>query len=99
MGHLREHPPYDPLIESKRDYLGRTKLFVKLNCKLLYAITSNDELNSFQKVIWLDFYMLCYKNSNLFVKKTTGGDDFSLVSSYKELANRYCLMKSIYLAL
>ena len=33
--------------------------------------------------------MLCYKNSNLFVKKTTGGDDFSLVSSYKELANRY----------
>lgn len=84
-----EHPPYDPLIESKRDYLGRTKLFVKLNCKLLYAITSNDELNSFQKVIWLDFYMLCYKNSNLFVKKTTGGDDFSLVSSYKELANRY----------
>ena len=85
-----EHQPYDPLIESKRDYLGRAKLFVKLNCKLLYAITSNDELNSFQKVIWLDFYMLCYKNSNLFVKKTTGGDDFSLVSSYKELANRYC---------
>ena len=85
-----EHQPYDPLIESKRDYLGRIKLFVKLNCKLLYAITSNDELNSFQKVIWLDFYMLCYKNSNLFVKKTTGGDDFSLVSSYKELANRYC---------
>ena len=58
------HLPYDPSVESKRDYLARTKLFVKLNYKLLYAITASDELNSFQKVIWLDFYMKCYKNSS-----------------------------------
>ncbi len=84
------HQPYDPLIESKRDYLDRTKLFVKLNYKLLYAITANGELNPFQKVIWLDFYMLCYKNSNFLIKSTNKTTDFSLISSYKELANRYC---------
>lgn len=84
------HQPYDPLIESKRGYLDTTKLFVKLNYKLLYAITANCELNPFQKVIWLDFYMLCYKNSNFLIKSTNKTTDFSLVSSYKELANRYC---------
>lgn len=86
-----EHLPYDPSVESKRDYLARTKLFVKLNYKLLYAITASDELNSFQKVIWLDFYMKCYKNSSVLLKNIEKKDtDFSFISSYKELASRYC---------
>ena len=57
-----DHTPYDPLIECKRSYLDRTKLFIKLNYNLLKIISSNEYTNSRQKVMWLGFYTSCYKN-------------------------------------
>ena len=47
------HALYNPLVECKRSYLDRTKLFIKLNYRLLLAITTNLHLNSQQKTIWL----------------------------------------------
>ena len=48
---------YDPITESMRSYLDRTKLFIKINYDLLSAIIANNCLSSFQKIIWLDFYI------------------------------------------
>ena len=92
-----DHTPYNPLIECKRSYLDRTKLFIKLNYDLLKIISSNEYTNSRQKVMWLGFYASCYKNYMLLAKKGFGlgeysySDDssFSFITSYKELAELY----------
>ena len=92
-----DHTPYNPLIECKRSYLDRTKLFIKLNYDLLKIISSNEYPNSRQKVMWLGFYTSCYKNYMLLAKKGFGlggysySDDssFSFITSYKELAELY----------
>ena len=89
-----DHAPYSPLIECKRSYLDRTKLFIRLNYNLLKLISSNEYPNSRQKVMWLGFYTSCYKNYMLLAKKGFGlggysySDDssFSFITSYKELA-------------
>ena len=92
-----DHAPYNPLIECKRSYLDRTKLFIRLNYNLLKLISSNEYANSRQKVMWLGFYSSCYKNYMLLAKKGFGlgsysySDDssFSFITSYKELADLY----------
>jgi hypothetical protein len=92
-----DHAPYSPLIECKRSYLDRTKLFIRLNYDLLKIISSNEYTNSRQKVMWLGFYASCYKNYMLLAKKGFGlgeysySDDssFSFITSYKELAELY----------
>jgi len=89
-----DHTPYNPLIECKRSYLDRTKLFIRLNYNLLKLISSNEYANSRQKVMWLGFYTSYYKNYMLLTKKGFGlgrysySDDssFSFITSYKELA-------------
>ena len=89
-----DHVPYNPLIECKRSYLDRTKLFIRLNYDLLKLISSNEHANSRQKVMWLGFYTSYYKNYMLLTKKGFGlgrysySDDssFSFITSYKELA-------------
>ena len=92
-----ENTPYNPLVECKRSYLDRTKLFIKLNYRLLLAITTNLQLNSQKKTIWLGFYTRCYKNYMLqakdgssFGKYSYNNDaSFSFISSYQELADLY----------
>ena len=74
---VRDHTPYNPLIECKRSYLDRTKLFIKLNYDLLKIISSNEYTNSRQKVMWLGFYTSCYKNYMLLAKKGFGLDGYS----------------------
>ena len=99
-----DHPPYNPLIECKRSYLDRTKLFIKLNYNLLKIISSNEYTNPRQKIMWLGFYTRCYKNYMLLAKegfsvsKYNYNDDssFSFITSYKELADLYsCNIKNI----
>ena len=85
-----DHAPYNPLIECKRSYLDRTKLFIRLNYNLLKLISSNEYANSRQKVTWLGFYTSCYKNYMLLAKKGFGlgrysyseDSSFSFVTSY-----------------
>ncbi len=92
-----DHAPYNPLIECKRSYLDRTKLFIRLNYSLLKLISSNEYPNSRQKVMWLGFYTSCYKNYMLLAKKGFGlgrysyseDSSFSFITSYKELAELY----------
>ncbi len=104
-----EHIPYNPLTESKRSYLDRSKLYIKLNYQLLLTIASNLSLNPLQKILWLGFYTRCYKNymlqdreSSKVGKLNSNNADavFSFISSYQELADLYsygtkCLSKSI----
>lgn len=80
-----EHLPYDPLTECKRSYLDRTKLFLKLNYKLLKIITANIYLNPIQKILWLSFYCRCYKNHML----DKYNSSFSFISSYNEIAQQH----------
>jgi len=89
-----DHLPYNPLQESTRAYLDRTKLFVRLNYHLLKTVTSNEHLTSFHKVLWLDLFVQSYKcNSvkNRIDKDTRIDSDskFSLKVSYPELVDRY----------
>jgi len=92
-----DNTPYNPLIECKRSYLDRTKLFIRLNYNLLKLISSNEYPNSRQKIMWLGFYTSCYKNYMLLAKKGFGLDgysysddsSFSFITSYKELAELY----------
>ena len=92
-----EHTPYNPLIECKRAYLDRTKLFIKLNYNLLKIIAAFKDLNPQQKVTWLGFYTACYKNYmwqtresfNLNKYGYSKDPSFSFSTSYKELAEQY----------
>lgn len=99
-----EHASYNPLADCKRSYLDRTKLFIKLNYRLLLTITKNLQLNSLQKIIWLGFYTRCYKNYILqaqsgssFGRYAYNNDaDFFFISSYRELAKLYsCNIKHL----
>lgn len=98
------HAPYNPLSECKRSYLDRTKLFIKFNYDLLKIVTSNENLNPKQKIIWLSFYKRCYKNYMLQgregcdVSKYSYNNDsnFSFISSYRKLADLYsCNIKHL----
>lgn len=94
---------YNPAIECIRAYLDRNKLFIKVNYDLLKNITSNPDLSSKQKIIWLGFYTRCYKNYMLKISKESreqsGSNEFKhntdlsfrFISSYKELAKVYSL--------
>jgi len=100
---------YNPITESMRSYLDRTKLFIKINYDLLSGIISHNCLSSFQKIIWLDFYLKSYKrhifskgdNYNTDIINVSFYDfknniDFSFINSQLELANRYsCTKKHI----
>lgn len=70
--------------EEKRAYLDRTKLTIKLNYHLIKFITANESLNTFQKILWLDFYA-----STSAPQKAKPEKGFSLISSYQELALRH----------
>lgn len=91
LGH--NHSPYNPLTESKRSYLDKSKLFIKLNYHLLKMIAASNYLNAKQKVLWLSFYTRCYKEHMLKAQKDSSpnkyGNDsssFAFISSYKEIA-------------
>lgn len=94
---IGNHDFYNPLTELKRSYLDRTKLHIRLNYDLLKIITSSSDLNPHQKIVWLSFYTRCYKNYMLRVKEDSKIDrnnndyDFSFISSYKELADKYSI--------
>jgi DNA-binding MarR family transcriptional regulator len=100
----KDHTPYNPSNECKRLYLDRTKLFIKLNYNLLKIITSNKYIKARQKIMWLGFYNICYKN---YIFQSSKGFNsgkysynndcsFSFISSYKELADLYsCNAKDI----
>ncbi len=82
--------------KNKRVYLDKTKLFIRLNYQLLLLIASSDQLTSFAKVLWLDFYTKCYKYHMKLKNTDTGGDnnDFACTTSYKELETKYSCTKS-----
>jgi DNA-binding MarR family transcriptional regulator len=90
-----DHAPYNRLLECKRAYLDRTKLFIKLNYGLLKIISASGYLNSRQKIIWLGFYTRCYKNYMLLAKEGfnvgkhsyNADSSFCFIASYKELAD------------
>jgi hypothetical protein len=86
-----KHLDYVSSCESKLEYLDRTKLFIPINYHLLKIITSNSNLSSLQKVIWLDFYAKCYKY-HISSDKTFG---FSFITSYEELMKRYSCSKAV----
>ena len=101
-----EHSPYNYAIECKLAYLDRTKLFIKINYDLLKLITSDSLLNAKQKVMWLRFYIISYKNymsqKRLFSDNYEDSTyySFSFISSYREIAdifssNRKDVSKSI----
>jgi flavodoxin len=103
---IGEHIPYNNAIECKLAYLDRTKLFIKINYDLLKLITSDTSLNTKQKIIWLNFYIIGYKNYMSQKRyycassKDTAYYNFSFISSYRELAdifssNRKDISKSI----
>lgn len=82
--------------KNKRVYLDKTKLFIRLNYQLLLLIVSSDQLTSFAKVLWLDFYTKCYKYHMKLKNTDTGGDnnDFACTTSYKELETKYSCTKA-----
>jgi len=103
---IGEHLPYNYASECKLAYLDRTKLFIKINYDLLKLITSETSLNTKQKVMWLRFYIIGYKNymsqKRLFSDSCTDSTyyNFSFISSYREIAdifssNRKDVSKSI----
>jgi hypothetical protein len=103
---IGEHLPYNYANECKLTYLDRTKLFIKINYNLLKLITSDTSLNTKQKIIWLNFYIIGYKNYMSQKRyyspssKDTAYYNFSFISSYRELAdifssNRKNISKSI----
>lgn len=74
-------------VDTKRGYLDRTRLFIKINYQLLKAIVLDENISSFQKVIWLDLFTKCYiigKHS-----KACKTSNPNLTASYKELSIRY----------
>jgi len=84
-----DHLPYNPLQESTRAYLDRTKLFIRLNYQLLKTVTSNEHLTPFHKILWLDLFTKCYKCNSVKNRATNIDSKFSLKVSYKELVDRY----------
>lgn len=103
---IGEHLPYKYTSECKLAYLDRTKLFIKINYNILKLIISDAVLNTKQKVMWLRFYIIGYKNfmsqRRLFPGSCVGSSyyDFSFISSYREIAdifssNRKDISKSI----
>ncbi len=103
---IGEHLPYNYANECKLTYLDRTKLFIKINYNLLKLITSDTSLNTKQKIIWLNFYIIGYKNYMSQKRyycassEVTAYYNFSFISSYRELAdifssNRKDISKSI----
>ncbi len=103
---IGEHIPYNNATECKLAYLDRTKLFIKINYDLLKLITSETSLNTKQKVMWLNFYVIGYKNYMSQKRyyctssENTAYYNFSFISSYRELAdvfssNRKDISKSI----
>ena len=81
----KDHLTHNVYLESKLEYLDRTKLFIPLNYGSLKVIASNEDLSPLQKVIWLDFYTKCYK-CHISSNRTSG---FSFITSYEELMERY----------
>jgi DNA-binding MarR family transcriptional regulator len=89
-GRVGEYYPYNPLLECRRSYLDRTKLFIKFNYNLLKLITSSKDLNPQQKVIWLGCYANAYKffmmqSKNNFNYDNYGNREdcsFSFITSY-----------------
>jgi len=103
---IGEHLLYNNTSECKLAYLDRTKLFIKINYNLLKLITSDTFLNTKQKVMWLRFYIIGYKNymsqKRLFSDSCEDSTyyNFSFISSYREIAdifssNRKNISKSI----
>ncbi len=104
-GRVGESVEYDPDTEYMRSYLDRTKLFIKINYDLLSGIIAHNCLSSFQKIIWLDFYIKSYKrhvfsrydnyNTDI-INDFKNNLDFSFINSQLELSNRYsCTKKHI----
>lgn len=101
-----EHLLYNNASECKLAYLDRTKLYIKINYDLLKLITSDTSLNIKQKVMWLRFYIIGYKNYMSQKRYYCASSDntpyynFSFISSYREIAdifssNRKDISKSI----
>lgn len=65
-----------------REHLQKTKLFTKINLKMLVMLTKEKELDSSDKIIWLYFYLRAFKNAQLSKKK----EDFGFVSTFQQLA-------------
>jgi len=84
-----KHTPYNPLIEGKREYLDRTKLFIKLNYHLLQMVGAEQDTTGWQKIVWLGLYERGYKN--YIGHGQANGDDssFSFTVTYQELATQY----------
>ena len=88
---------------TKRAYLDKSKLFIRLNYQLLLLVTSSF-LSSFAKIIWLDFYVKGYKSSMKSKHQHTNvnkgnsiesqNNPFSFNSTYQELEDLYLCSKS-----
>jgi hypothetical protein len=72
--------PYEETSGCKRGYLDSTKLFIRLNYRLLAAVLANSDLSATCKILWLELYGKCLKNNNL------TDNCFSLTSSYEDLS-------------
>lgn len=82
---------------SKRTYLDKTKLFIKINYQILHLITSSEQLSPFAKILWLYFYSKCYKNylkSKQFNTDQHSNDYFAYTSSYLELETLFACSKA-----
>lgn len=82
-----DSPYYVNSMASKRSYLDSTKLFIKLNYQLLSFIVSSDLLSDFAKLVWLNFYSICYKSS---IK------NFDLIKSHYTFTISYFELQNIF---
>lgn len=89
----QEHLYFVPTSESKLEYLDRTKLFILLGYQVLKDISACEHLGPFHKLVWLDFYVTCYKShmanfgTPSDIEVTNAG--FSFITSYKQLEDRF----------
>ena len=84
-----KHAPYNPLTEGKREYLDRTKLFIKLNYHLLQMVGAEQDTTGWQKIVWLGLYERGYKNYIRHGQENGDDSSFSFTVTYQELAMQY----------
>ncbi len=82
---------------QKRSYLDKTKLYIPINYQVLSVVLASSKINTFSKVLWLDFYNKCYQKYRKSKSQTYNNylnNYFSFICSYKELENQYTCKKS-----
>lgn len=83
---------YNQYKGSKLEFLDETKLFIRVNYKVLKNIISCKNIKPFHKMIWLELYMTQYKS---LMKNLQNCLDLPLIISYQHLQKKYSCSKSL----